>query len=55
MADNILFKKINPKGIEAWADELELAGAYGHLTSEELYSNLCNDYEDMLKHLYKSF
>lgn len=81
MADSILFKKFNPKGIEAWADEfeaidaveiyinnveivdilcpieipyviaedseLELAGAYGHLTAQELYSNLCDDYEDV--------
>lgn len=25
-------------------NELELAGAYGHLTSKELYSNLCNEH-----------
>ena len=27
MADNILFKKINPKGTEAWADEFETIDA----------------------------
>ncbi len=80
MADSILFKIINPKGTEEWADEsdvneaveifingieiidtlriietpyviaedsdLELAGDYGHLTPDELYSNLSNDYKE---------